>query len=69
MLTSCFNTLLNRSVAVHASAVHAASQRVHGIVVALTVGCFVVKLELLLLRNGLLRDDLCEALETRCLQP
>ena len=54
------------SVAVHA---HAAGESLHGVAVALAVGHVVVELELFLLRNGLLRDDLCEALEAGGLQP
>lgn len=68
--TSCLNTFFDCAVsvcsAVHA---HAAGKSIHGVAVGLACWQVIIKLELLLLRNGLLRDDLCEALEAGCLQP
>ena len=58
-------------MSIHAAAVdtHSAGQSIHGIAIALAIGHVVVELELLLLRDGLLRDDFGEALEAGCLQP
>ena len=58
-------------MSIHATAVdtHSAGQGIHGIAIALAIGHVVVELELLLLRDGLLRDDFGEALEAGCLQP